>query len=170
VPLRTFVLRDTKTAIHSKVEPVYVAAKWKTTTWPLACNAEQRDIIIRSVLIEIGGIAMKQNLYLIATLALAAALSPAAFAQQGQTTQPGSNEPQTQNTPAPDTPADTQTQSFSGTIVKTKNHYVLKTDRMTYQLDDETKAKQFEGKQVNVSGTVDKSTSVIRVTDIQPAS
>jgi hypothetical protein len=46
---------------------------------------------------------------------------------------------------------------------------VLKTDRMTYQLDDETKAI-FEGKQVNVSGTVDKSTSVIRVTDIQPAS
>ena len=113
---------------------------------------------------------MKQNLYLIATLALAAALSPAAFAQQGQTTQLGPNEPQTQNTPAPDTSADTQTQRFSGTIVKTKNHYVLKTDRMTYQLDDETKAKQFEGKQVNVSGTVDKSTSVIRVTDIQPAS
>jgi Protein of unknown function (DUF5818) len=41
---------------------------------------------------------------------------------------------------------------------------------MTYQLDDETKAKQFEGKQVNVTGTVDKSTSMIRVTDIQPAS
>jgi uncharacterized protein DUF5818 len=169
VPPRTFVLKDTKTAIHSKVEPVYVAAKWKTTTWPLACNAEQRDII-SSVLIEIGGIAMKKNLCLIATLALAAALSPAAFAQQGQSTQPGSNEPQTQNTPAPDASADTQTQSFSGTIVKAKNHYVLKTDRMTYQLDDETKAKQFEGKQVNVSGTVDKSTSAIRVTDIQPAS
>jgi len=66
-------------------------------------HAEQRDII-RSVPIEIGGIAMKKNLCLIATLALAAALSPAA------------------------------------------------------------------GKQVNVSGTVDKSTSVIRVTDIQPAS
>ena len=113
---------------------------------------------------------MKNNLCLIATQALAAALSPAAFAQQGQSTQPGSNEPQTQNTPAPGASADTQTQSFSGTIVKAKNHYVLKTDKMTYQLDDEAKAKQFEGKQVNVSGTVDKSTSVIRVTDIQPAS
>ena len=88
---------------------------------------------------------MKKHLCLTATLALAAALSPAVFAQQGQSTQPGSNEPQTQNTPAPDTSADTQTQSFSGTIVKTKNHYVLKTDRMTNQLDDETKAKQFEG-------------------------
>ena len=99
-------------------------------------------------------------------LALAAALSPAAFAQQRQSAQPGLSDPQTQNTPAPDASADTQTQNFSGTIVKAKN-YVLKTDRMTYQLDDETKAKQFEGKQVNVSGTVDKSISVIRVTDIQ---
>jgi lipopolysaccharide export system protein LptA len=112
---------------------------------------------------------MKKNLNLLATLALAAALSAAAFAQQGQSAQPGSNDPQTQNAPAPDVPADTQTQNLSGTIVKAKNHYVLKTDKMTYQLDDETKAKQFEGKQVNVSGTVDKSTSVIRVTDIQPA-
>ena len=44
---------------------------------------------------------------------------------------------------------------------------------MTYHLGDETKetkAKQFEGKQVKVTGTVDKSTSVIRVSDIQPAS
>jgi hypothetical protein len=40
---------------------------------------------------------------------------------------------------------------------------------MTYQLDDQSKAKPFEGKQVNVSGTPDKSTSLIRVTDIQPA-
>jgi hypothetical protein len=46
-----------------------------------------------------------------------------------------------------------------GAIVKARNHYVLKTDRMTYQLDDDTKAKQFEGKQANVSGTVDKSTA-----------
>jgi len=62
----------------------------------------------------------------------------------------------------------TQTQNFSGTIVKARNHYILKTDKMTYELDDETKAKQFE--QVNVSGTLDNSASVIRVTDIQPAS
>ena len=123
---------------------------------------------------------MKNNLSMLATLALAAALVPAAFAQQDQSTQPssnqtqsqpGSDQPQSQTTPAPDASADTQTQnSFSGTVVKVGKHYVLKTDKMTYQLDDETKAKQFEGKQVNVSGTLDKSTSMIRVTDIQPAS
>ena len=41
---------------------------------------------------------------------------------------------------------------------------------MIYQLDDEKKAKQFEGKQVTVNGGFDKSTDVIRVIDIQPAS
>ena len=123
---------------------------------------------------------MKNNLSMLATFALAAALLPAAFAQQDQSTQPssnqtlsqpGSDQPQSQTTPGPSASADTQTQnSFSGTVVKVGKHFVLKTDKMTYQLDDETKAKQFEGKQVNVSGTLDKSTSIIRVTDIQPAS
>jgi lipopolysaccharide export system protein LptA len=113
---------------------------------------------------------MKKTLNAISVISLAAALSSVTFAQQGQATQPGSNDQQTQSTSAQEASADAQPQTFSGTIVKAKNHYVLKTDKMTYQLDDETKAKQFEGKQVNVSGTADKSTSVIRVTDIQPAS
>src|SRR6266849_2722725 len=114
---------------------------------------------------------MKKNLSLLATLALAAALSPAAFAQQDQTAPPSQDQPQTQTAPAPDTSASTQAQtSFSGTVIKVAKHYALKTDSMTYQLDDQVKAKQFVGKQVNVSGTLDKSTSMIRVTDIQPAS
>ena len=72
---------------------------------------------------------MKKNLSLLATLALAATLSPAAFAQQDQTPQPGANDPQTQSTPAPDTSADAQTpKSFSGTVVKMQKQYVLKTD------------------------------------------
>jgi len=114
---------------------------------------------------------MKNNLRILGTLALAATLLPAAFAQQGQSTQPkpGSDQPQSQTAPGAST--DTQTQnSFSGMVVKAGEQYVLKTDKMTYQLDDETKAKQFEGKQVTVNGTLDKSTGVIRITDIQQAS
>jgi Protein of unknown function (DUF5818) len=127
--------------------------------------------MIRSVLIEMGGIIMKKNLSLLATFALAAALSPAAFAQQDQPAQPSSPDPQTQSAPAPDTSADTQTQkSFSGTVMKVEKRYVLKTDSATYQLDDQTKAKRFSGKQVTVSGTLDQSTSMIRISDIQPAS
>jgi hypothetical protein len=55
-------------------------------------------------------------------------------------------------------------------VAKAGKHYVLKTESGTYQLDDQAKAKQFAGKQVNVSGTLDKSTGKIRVSDIQPAS
>ncbi len=113
---------------------------------------------------------MKKNLSLLATLALAAGLSPAVFAQQDQTAPPA-NDPQTQTAPAPDNATDSQAPtSFSGTVVKVAKHYALKTNSMTYQLDDQAKAKQFAGKQVTVSGTLDKSTSMIRVTDIQPVS
>jgi hypothetical protein len=114
---------------------------------------------------------MKKALSWIATLTLATAMSPAAFAQQDQSAPPSSNEPQTQTSPAPDTSASNQTQnSFSGTVVKAGKHYVLKTETKTYQLDDQTKAKEFQGKQVTVSGTLDKSTGTIRVSDIQPTS
>src|ERR1700680_870231 len=113
---------------------------------------------------------MKRNLSFLATLALAAALSPAAFAQQDQPAQPNPT-PQTQSTPAPDTSADAQTQkTFSGTVVKVQKQYVLKTDTGTYQLDDQAKAKRFSGKQVTVNGTLDQSNSMIKVSDIQPAS
>jgi lipopolysaccharide export system protein LptA len=127
--------------------------------------------MIRSVPLEIGGVIMRKNFSLLATLVLAAALSPAAFAQQDQPAQPRQSDPQTQSTPAPDTSADTQTQkSFSGTVVKMDKQYVLKTDTATYRLDDQAKAKHFSGKQVTVNGTLDQSTSMIRVSDIQPAS
>ena len=122
---------------------------------------------------------MKKNLSLLATLALAATLSPAGFAQQSQSqqpdtdrtrtepnpnqtqAQPGSDQPQTQTNPSTGSMADTQNQkSFSGTVVKVGKHYVLKTDTMTYELDDQTKARQFEGKQVTVNGTLVKKGGV----------
>ena len=114
---------------------------------------------------------MKRNLSLLATLALAATLSPTVFAQQDQPAQPSPADPQSQSATAPNPSADTQSQkSFSGTVVKMQKQYVLKTDTATYQLDDQAKAKRFSGKQVTVSGTLDQSTSLIRVSDIQPAS
>lgn len=114
---------------------------------------------------------MKKNLTLLATLALAAALSPAAVAQQDEPQQPSARNPQTQSAPAPDSSTDSQAQSsFTGTVVKMNKQYALKTDAGTFQLDDQMKAKQFAGKHVVVSGTLDKTTSIIRVSDIQPAS
>lgn len=105
-------------------------------------------------------------------------------ATQPSATQPSATQPSTdQNaqpsteqvqpaTPAPgqtpeanSAPAATQN-TFSGTVVKAGGKYVLKNDTMTYQLDDQVKARQFEGKQVSVMGNLDKSTSVIHVSDI----
>src|SRR5437016_13892591 len=37
-------------------------------------------------------------------------------------------------------------ESYTGTVVKSGDKYVLKTDTGTYQIDDQDKAKQFEGK------------------------
>jgi lipopolysaccharide export system protein LptA len=72
-------------------------------------------------------------------------------------------------------PNDMQTQDakpFSGTIVKEKGKFVLKdaATKMSYQLDDQDKAKQFEGKQVKVTGKLDLDTNLIHVENIQPLS
>jgi hypothetical protein len=46
--------------------------------------------------------------------------------------------------------------------------YVLQTaDNVTYQLDDQERAKEYEGKQVQVTGSLDKSANMIKVRDIK---
>ncbi|MGH9440066.1 MAG: DUF5818 domain-containing protein [Terriglobia bacterium] len=42
--------------------------------------------------------------------------------------------------------------------------------RTTYKLDDQAKAKQFNGQDVKVQGVLDASSNTIKVADIQPAS
>ena len=140
---------------------------------------------------------MKKHLSIVLTLALVAVLLPVAFAQSSspsaapQTDQsspsaaqsPSSQSPSAQS-PSTQSPSTTSPSSgsasssaessegtsFSGTVVKSGAKYVLKTDTgSTYQIDDQEKAKQFEGKQVKVSGSLDKTTSMLHVTDISPA-
>jgi hypothetical protein len=133
---------------------------------------------------------MKTLITVIATMALAMALSLVSFAQQDQSTQPSAQQPtsDTQNgqqpsadqqgaqqpsSPSQDSSSATQTSqgsSFAGTVVKASGKYVLKTSDMNYQLDDQQKAKQFVGQQVKVNGTLDSNTSTIHVSDISPAS
>jgi hypothetical protein len=93
-----------------------------------------------------------------------------------QTTPPAQQQPETQT---PSTPAKTQqddtqkrptAQAFTGTIMKSGDIYVLQTtDNMTYQLDDQDRARQYEGKQVQVTGSLDKSNNTIKVQDIRQA-
>ncbi len=139
---------------------------------------------------------MKKTLTMVAILALVVTMLPAAFAQTSDQTSPSSSTPAASSpaanpsdSPAQTSPAQTSPstpdqsssaqgsasaasqdgESFTGTVVKSGDKYVLKTDTGTYQIDDQDKAKQFEGKQVKVSGNLDKATSTLHVTDIQAA-
>ncbi len=132
---------------------------------------------------------MKKLLTVMATLALAMALSAVSFAQQDQSAQPSAQQPSSDmqngqqtstdqqgaqpSSPSPDSSSSTQNtegSSFTGTVVKAAGKYVLKTSDMNYQLDDQDKAKQFVGQQVKISGTLDSSTSMIHISDISPLS
>lgn len=123
---------------------------------------------------------MKKLMTVMATMALAMALSAVGFAQQDQTAQPSAQQPTAdqQDSTQPNSPSQdssssmqtSQTTAFTGTVVKAGGKYVLKTSDMNYQLDDQQKAKQFVGQQVKVSGSLDTNTSTIHVSDISPAS
>ena len=87
--------------------------------------------------------------------------------------QPSSGQAQMGQQPAqqPDTMSPSDAKSFTGKIVKAGGKLVLKDNasKSTYQLDDQDKAKSFEGKQVKVNGTLDPATGTIHVTSIEPA-
>jgi len=65
--------------------------------------------------------------------------------------------------------ADPQMKTFSGTIVKSGDNFVLSdsANKISYMLDDAKKASQFEGKRVKVTGTMDVATNTIHVDTIQ---
>jgi hypothetical protein len=83
--------------------------------------------------------------------------------------QPDKQPVQSANPPAqPQQPA---AQTFTGTIVKDGSRYVLKVSSNTaYQLDDQEKAKQFEGKQVKIGGTLDANGSSLHIVSIEVVS
>jgi hypothetical protein len=59
-------------------------------------------------------------------------------------------------------------QTFTGTVVKDAGRYLLKVTKTTvYQLDDQAKAKQYEGKQVKIEGTLDANGNSLHVTSIE---
>jgi hypothetical protein len=75
--------------------------------------------------------------------------------------------------PTPDAPAPSnEMKAFSGTIVKDGGKLVLKdtTNKVVFQLDDQSKAKDYVGKDVKVTGSLDASTNTIHVESIEAAS
>jgi len=91
-------------------------------------------------------------------LALNAQTKPQQNTAPAQQVAQQQNDPQTQ-----------EAKAFNGTIVQEKGKLVLKdaAANISYQLDNQEKAKQFEGKQVKVTGRLDLETNLIHVENIE---
>jgi Protein of unknown function (DUF5818) len=80
--------------------------------------------------------------------------------------QPGSASQQTQTENQAPT-----AQTFIGTISKDADNFVLRVSQGTsYKLDNQQQVQQFEGQRVRVTGTLDRSTNLIHVDQIEPIS
>jgi uncharacterized protein YdeI (BOF family) len=115
----------------------------------------------------------------------AAAITPRSSAQSDPDPAPSSQQPTSQQpTSTPQEPAatapqqdsqmsnDMQTQeakAFSGRIVKENGELVLKDPvaKVSYKLDDQSKAKRYSGKQVKVTGKLDMDSNTIHVDSIK---
>jgi len=64
-----------------------------------------------------------------------------------------------------------QTQNFEGKITKSGDKLVLQdaSTQAAYQLDDQDKAKQYEGQKVKVVATMDASTNTLHIVNITPS-
>lgn len=62
--------------------------------------------------------------------------------------------------------------SFEGKITKSGGQFVLQDNATStsYKLDDQDKAKQYEGQNVKVMATMDASSNTLHVVDITPSS
>jgi Protein of unknown function (DUF5818) len=59
-------------------------------------------------------------------------------------------------------------QNFTGTIVNAGSRYVLiLSSEVVYQVDDQEKARAYEGKRVRISGNLDSGSSVVRVISME---
>lgn len=74
-------------------------------------------------------------------------------------------------TAQPQVPTQTKqpVQEFQGTIEKSGTKYILedKASGAKYQIDKQDKARQFVGKDVKITGTLDPSTNTIEVSEIK---
>jgi hypothetical protein len=75
------------------------------------------------------------------------------------------NKPMPEPQTPPTTSAPTDTQSFSGTIVKSGDKYMLQDEASgkTYDIDHQDEVQKFDGKRVKVKGTLDASGKTIHL-------
>lgn len=101
-------------------------------------------------------------------------LEPLPYSQQQQAERHRVEAQDSDQRPTPGQQDDMQkqsaTQTFVGTILKSGNQYLLRTpDNVTYQLDDQARAKKYEGKPVQVIGSPDEASGTIHVEDMKGA-
>lgn len=104
-----------------------------------------------------------------------ASSSPSATAQSGQ--QPDASAPSNPSSSSSSSMSASSgmsgdAQTFTGRISKSGGKYVLKdtATSASYTLDDQDRAKQFEGKSVKVTGKLDAASNTIKVATIEPGS
>jgi len=106
------------------------------------------------------------------TLAIGVGLCTLTPLLHAQPVQGGNPAVQEQQQEQPEQPKQ-KVQTFTGQVVKAKNgRYALLTDKTEgkgFYLDDQNKAKQFDGQNVKVTGELDVATNTIHVSDIEPA-
>jgi hypothetical protein len=121
---------------------------------------------------------MKRILSVVAVLVVGLGIN--LFAQE--TPSSPQSAPATQTAPSTQTPDNSMqqpvsttsdqkaAQSFQGTISKSGDKLVLKDSatQASYKLDDQDKARQFEGQSVKVTATMDAATNTLHVVDISP--
>jgi len=60
-------------------------------------------------------------------------------------------------------------QSFTGTVSKETDSFVLKVSQsISYKLDNQQQVQQYEGQRVRVTGTLDSSINLIHVEKVEP--
>lgn len=108
--------------------------------------------------------------YLVVVLVLLA-LSPQLSAQDNAAPKPAPNAQQQQPPQADPQDQSADAKAFTGTIVKDGGKLVLKDmTNATYQLDDQQQAKNYQGKTVKITGSLDASSNTIHVAKIELAS
>ena len=118
-----------------------------------------------------------QSMWMLGALAIALSAAPL-YAQQSDTQSPNAptsqqqqqpdqsqqqpSQPPAGNEPQAQPPDDSQT--FSGTIAKSGDKYVLQdASGKTYDVDHQAEVKKFEGKQVRIKGTLDPDGKTIHI-------
>jgi len=109
--------------------------------------------------------------YLAATALLCGATAVTPLVAQDTTQQSPAAAPTAQADPQAQGQMQQATKVFTGKITKDGDRLVLKdaSTNMTYQLDDQAKAKKYEGKDVKVNGSFDANSNTIHVDSIEAA-